>query len=384
MLSIIKKNISEKYCFILLLLIIGTSVLIDNQKLVTNIYRVLICLPILLCVRHHDASEFIKNRFVQFFIILTLWSTLTLFWPESEKPINMLTKIITTIIFLYLIYLNCTYQKKLFLNFEFFYISAAVILAVTLWITYGRLDSIKDQVFGVFGNINGVAWFLSSAALIAFYKVIYSQYKILNTLALLVIIYTLIPTRCLGSYLAICFGLFILATSLIKPLYQRWIFGMLASLLLIAIALHIIYPGFFFKIYNNFDGNRVYIYLNSYDKVTSSNWTMLFGNGLASSARNTLPTGLVINNWHSVYINMVYYCGIIGLALFLVCFTNRFYCIFTKKTKICSWDLAIAGMMITMLFDGNRIYNYPGSFFFAFMLPAFIANISHHNQESLP
>ncbi len=384
MLSIIKKNVSEKYCFIFLLLIICTSVLIDNQKLVTNIYRVLICLPILLCIRWDDIRDFSKNRFVKFFILLTAWSTLTLLWPDADKPLNMLTKILTSSVFLYLIYLNFSYQKKQLLNFETYYISTAVILATIIWVIYGRSESIQDPVYGVFENINEVAWFYSSAALIALYKLIYGQYKLLSALALITLIYALLPTRTLGAYLAIGSGLFILTVSIIKSYYQKWIFGILLSAVAIAIAMHIIYPESFLEIYNNFDKPRLNIYLHSYDVITNSNWAIvLFGNGLASDARNIIFGGLVMNNWHSVYINMIFYCGIIGLVLFFICFLNRFYYIFTKKSSICSWDLAVAGMMITMLFDGNKIYNYPGGFFLAFLIPAFIANLTNPNNEQL-
>lgn len=375
MLASIKKNLCEKYCFIFLLIITASLVLINDNKLVINIYRLFICLPVLLCVRRDDLREFIKNPFVKLFIILTLWSTATLLWSEPGKLLNMATKLLTTLVLLYLIHLIFLYQPKQIRQFDRYYIGAALVLAANLWLRYGTTYP-QDWIFGVFGNINNTGWFFASAIVIALYKLVYDQYKILSALAAALLILAIIPTNTLAAYIAVGIGTFILLISILKQSYQKWIYTTVLSSLCLIILLHFLYPDFFLPLYTRFDNGRVIIYLNAYKEITASISSLFFGSGLATDARNALPSGQVINNWHSIYINMAFYAGLVGLALLLACFTRRLFAVFTGKTTILPWDLAVTGMLVAMLFDGNRIYTYPGGYFIALLIPLFIANLT--------
>ena len=41
------------------------------------------------------------------------------------------------------------------------------------------------------------------------------------------------------------------------------------------------------------------------------------------------------------------------------------------------------GMMVTLMFDGNRIYEYPGAMLLAFILPLFLANLVDSYETSV-
>lgn len=63
------------------------------------------------------------------------------------------------------------------------------------------------------------------------------------------------------------------------------------------------------------------------------------------------------------------------MLLFLLCVFKRPYEIYIMKAKPNSRDFVVMGMMVALMFDGNRIYEYPGGMLLAFTLPLFLANL---------
>ncbi|WP_330927248.1 O-antigen ligase family protein [Candidatus Sororendozoicomonas aggregata] len=382
----LRKTVSEQFGFYLICTVIVTTALIDHEKSVTNIYRVGVCLPILLCLRGLDIKAFISMPFVQLFLTLTLWSTLTLFWSDAGSIKNMATKLLCATVFLYAVFLMRRYQCEKARYLEGLFVAAGCALSIAVLIKFDASSMIYSLFatsgYGAFGNINEMAWFVSGALLVALFHGVHpggetgKKAKTLAILAVPLLCYMLSQTKSLAAALSVVAGVLFFMVSALKAPYHKWLYGVLVLLLTVAVAGHYSYSDALFTFYQQLDRSRVEIYQSAYQAITSSWQTVVFGEGLASSARNTLSNGELMNNWHSIYINTVFYTGIVGLVLFLACVGYRLKQVMSRQKPLCSWDLVVVGSLTAFLFDGNRFHNYPGGIFISLMLPLFLANIT--------
>ncbi|MDP0562131.1 MAG: hypothetical protein QS721_07300 [Candidatus Endonucleobacter sp. (ex Gigantidas childressi)] len=369
-----KQNVSEKYCFAFLFIALISIVTIDNDKLVINIYRLLICLPILTLSRWSDVVCFAKQPFVKRYLLLTIFCLFSLLWSEPGHIKNMFFKILTMTVFLYLIYLVFIYQPSYFRKLDSIYIFLSMTL-LSLFILHNLgKDITTEDVYGVFGNKNEIAWFFSISCLIIGHKLIFEKFDIYLLAVFLISLSTVWVLASRASILAVLFGLFfslimVPNRSIVKRL------GLL-GLGCLLIALYISNNNMASSLIERGDSFRFEIYNNAFNKIAESAMTILLGHGIATDSESLGGYNITFGHWHSIYVSMLYYCGLTGLMLMLYCFFYRFWLLYRKKTIICVWDVVVFAMAIALLFDGNRIYSYPGGVFMSFVLPVFFANIS--------
>ena len=380
-----KEKVTEVFCWYFFLFLLFISVFIDNGKAVVNFYRVWICTPVLLCVRWQDAKCFLNNRFVQLFLLLTLWLTASLFWSDSHKLHNMAVKILATLALLYMLFSLVRYQSEKLLMAEWCYVVAAVVLVAAIYTKWGYVGSYYNgNPFGAFGYYNVVAWFLAAAGIVACSLMLDQKrfHRLLAGMFFLTLIVAVILFKSRGALLGLLVGCSLLVI--------RYLWNQLSikTLLFVAVActvgvcLFYLHWGeqfgvshFINELLRRSDAGRFQIYQNAYEAITQSQQTLWFGHGIAADPSNVFSSGFIASHWHSIYISSLFFGGIVGLAFFLLCVFKRPYEIIIKKAKANSWDYVVIGMMVTFLFDGNRIYEYPGGMLLAFTLPLFLANL---------
>ncbi|MET4694130.1 O-antigen ligase family protein [Endozoicomonas lisbonensis] len=382
---LIRSKVSEVFCWYFFLFLLFISVFIDNGKAVVNFYRVWVCIPVLLCVRWSDIKGIVNVRFVQYFLALTVWLSLSLLWSDSDKLHNMAAKILATTALLFMIGNLVAHQNIRLIQAEFYYIGSALVLIVMIYLKWGYLgNDYSGNPLGSFGYYNLVAWFLSAAAIVALSLICNKPRK--STLWLLVAAFIVLLTSVVmfksrGALLGLLTG----CTLLITRLYWT-VFVSLKGILYVLVVSTSIFLLFTLFIDTNSmtvyvsdllsraDAGRFLIYENAYKTITESISTLLFGHGIAADPGNIVWRGMKVAHWHSIYVSTLFFGGLVGLLLFLLCVFKRPYEIYIKKAKPNSWDFVVMGMMVTLMFDGNRIYEYPGGMLLAFTLPLFLAN----------
>lgn len=386
--SLIKLKVSEQWCWYFFLVILFVPTFTDYEKLVINLYRVWICIPVLICIRWKDFNPFMKNRFVQLFLLLTAWFTLSLTWSDSDTIHNMAAKMLATLALLFLIFNISRYQFERFKKLDYYYILAALLLLSAVYYKWGVIDtSLPGIIFGVFENRNPIAWFSASAAIISFFHVVHARNRlhlILFSISFLLLTSATLSLSSRGALLGLLTGTMIVVFSKAPSLKSFFVYLsiILIALLTTIVTIELYYSDYFSGLIERADSHRFEIYVNAITRITESPSTFFFGHGIAASPRNMIGES-VINNWHSIYINATFYGGIIALFLLLSCLLKRPYEIIIKKSKISSWDAVVLGMMVTLQFDGHRIYEYPGGLLFVLTIPMFIANIlASENSKS--
>ncbi|WP_252178061.1 O-antigen ligase family protein [Endozoicomonas sp. 4G] len=300
----------------------------------------------------------------------------------------MAAKMLATLALLFLIFNISRYQLERFRKLDYYYVLAALILLSAVYYKWGVIDTrLPDVIFGVFDNRNPIAWFSSSAAIISFFHVLHARNRIhllLFSISFLLLASATLSLSSRGALLGLLAGMIIVAFSKVDSLKSFFVYfsiSLIAFLTVITV-IELYYSDYFSSLIERADSHRFEIYANAITRITESPSTLFFGHGIAASPRNMVGE-TVINNWHSIYINATFYGGIIALVLLLVCLLKRPYEIIIKKSKISSWDAVVLGMMVTLQFDGHRIYEYPGGLLFVLTIPMFVANILASSNKKL-
>ena len=372
-----KKMVIEKWSFYFLVIAIMIPSLIDDSKGVVNLYRVFLCLPVLLLIRWADLKAFYKNTFVRLFSLLSLYLVISLIWSEGDSLHNMAAKILATYALLLLVFCSAKYNTAKLSQFDTIYIISAITLLLAVGIKWGGIGTYIEDAFSVYGNRNPVSWFTAGAAIAAFFRVVNNRQSRLLFMAAFGILATcllLLASR--GSILGAAIGMacILLSKCFSSEKFKSYLLYSILGIAFVVLFVQVIAPEYISSLISRGDSHRFTIYSMAIEKITSSPVSLLFGHGIASSARITLDNGVLINNFHSVYINMAFYGGLIALSLFLTCLLIRPYKIFTGASKFNQWDAIVFGIMVTLMFDGHRIFEYPGGMLFAFILPLFLAN----------
>lgn len=384
--NLIRDKVSEVFCWYFFLFLLVISVSLDNGKAAVNFYRVWICIPVLLCIRWSDFKQIISVRFVQYFLALTAWLSISLLWSDSHKLHNMAAKLLATTALLFMVANLVMYQKSRLVQAEVCYVVSAMVLVLMIYLKWGYLgNDFSGSPYGSFGYYNLVAWFLSSACTVALSLILNKPRKsilLLFIAAFIVLLVSVVLFKSRGALL----GLFTGSALLVTRFYWKALISLkgIVFVLVVAASLFLLLTLFIdtgsvsayvSNLLSRADAGRFLIYEEAFKRIAESTSTLVFGHGIAADPENIVWRGMKIVHWHSVYISTLFYGGLVGLMLFLLCVLKRPYEIYIRKSIPNTWDFVVMGMMVTLMFDGNRFYEYPGGMLLAFTLPLFLANL---------
>ena len=314
----IKKKVSEDYCWFFLLIALSAPLLITDEKLATNIYRVFICIPVLFCIRYKDLSLYIQSYFFKLFLALAAWSFTSLLWSEYGTIHNMVGKILATLVITLLIFNTANYHPKSFASLDIFFIAISLLLLSHLFL---KLDyftySFTEVNLGIISNKNEFSWISASATILSLSRALITKNltkKITFCIIFTVLLVITFALESRGALLGAFFGIIgiIAKYQIDKKNYRSFLFIGISIITIITLS-SLFSPGYFSDLIERADSHRFDIYLQAYDRITDSPFSLFFGYGIASSSRLTLDGIGLINNYHSIYINTAFYTGVIGL-----------------------------------------------------------------------
>ena len=351
-----------------------SAAIIDNQKLVTNIFRVVVCIPIFFMLKIDDVKIFVGNRFFQLLIVLFIYTAISLFWSQSDKTVNILGRLLTTVILVYLIFLVYQYRPDNFQKFGELYLLAGLISIIAILTHWDGIQSLDrwSISYGVFNHHAPLAWYMATCALIALHASIQSdQNRQLKALLFFGFFVMVLLSQSRGGLVVLLFGIFfILFFCGCKKKYFsiRFLSGCMLTVVATVLILHFVDSDYFKDLLERADAGRFYIYENAYNKITSNWFVFFFGHGAASLSDNMIGR-FQADHYHNLYLNTWYFTGLLGLLLTLILLLWNFFILPIKGRIWSVWDAIVAAMLIGFLFDGSRIYGYPSAMMFCFIIP---------------
>lgn len=341
--------------------------LVPNDKWAINISRIGIFLPVFLFLLIPNIKSFFRGRFIQLFFAYSIYTILVSFFMGNyEKLDNFASRFISTIAFLFLIYKS--HDNKSFMLEEIFVLFSLLgLLLIFSTVNFLSDHKYSDLRYGVFKTVLDVAWLSASATLVALHGLIYKG-GTLRLIAFTCLLFLLALCQERGAYVFFLIGFTVIALS--SGQWRKLAFAILI-LSITGIIIEITNPGFSHKLILRGDSYRFEIWGLGLKSSTESLLGTLFGHGLGSNLSFTIQNGYVLSHYHNLYLNIMFYSGIIGLVLFLLPVAYIAINISIPTVFRSAWLPVLLGSLGAGMFDGIHVLNNQGSMMFTLSLSLF-------------
>jgi O-antigen ligase len=371
----LRAAIRSRYAWIALLLFFAICFIPDNRTGATNLYRLLVVVPMLLCFRPADLARIWQQTPARWFLLLCAWLTLTLLWDGlTYKDFKLLLRELNVLALLYLVYLIGTHHPlripALLAGLVVIgLIGAALILRD--WPEGWKQHAMAAR--GVFNHHVTVGWALAMVTIVALYQTLNVAQRGLACayglagLALGILVFWV---QARGAYVVLASGILLLLA-----LFPGRRAGLLAiaggtlTLILVltfhrelaTVAGHVVERG---------TAGRLAIWHNGWEAITGSWRWLWFGHGLSADSMN--PTAnIVAMHYHNLLLNQAFYAGLIGVALYLGWLASLLRAAVAER-RLWLWAALVVAMQAGFITDGDQLWVNPSSMLLAFLLPAFL------------
>jgi len=367
-----RNRLREQYIWVLLPILFAICFINAHQAWATSQYRVFILLPTLFAFRISDWNHIWKNSVARWFLVLWLWMVITLLWDGlNHKDWQELRKGIQVLALFYLVYLVQRYQPS----------KAYLITKCFIWIGFlGALLIVKDwegikfigtswhhqeSSRGVFSHHVYVGWILASLTISAFYCAIkIEQNGTFNVLLGLFYLTLTFFTQSRGGYLVLISGLLILLVLFVNCKKILTPVTLLATAAVFLIFEPLISTALHNTIERGMSG-RIELWLSGISAVRESVWVLVFGHGLSVSA-NVTVNGFEAEHFHNFFLNLTYYCGLIGLVIYIG-LLSQLVINFTVSKSL--WGTVLIPMQAGFLVDGDSLFVSPSAIMLCIIVP---------------
>ena len=369
-----------KLPWLLIVLLFVSTFLLPDKKMVTNIYRVLVCIPVLFMVNLQDCKVFFKNKQFLLLSVLLLYTALTLLWSPPDKITNILGRLITTMLLVYLFFCLRRYDSSRLKKMPALYLVAGTISIVMILSNWEGLIAIDRWTlpYGVLDHHAPLSWFMAVCFIISIYSYFDSAtHKVIYLVMSLLFSVLVFLSQSRGGILMLLLGLLICLYH-----FNRYKVIKVSLALLIVFLVVSSFFGFDYvlELFARADAGRFVIYENAWHGISLRWFDFVFGHGAGSDTSNMIGS-FEADHYHNLYLNTWYLTGLIGLILTLLVMFWRVIFILGKGGNYCLWDVIVVSMLVSFMFDGSRIYAYPSAMMFCFLIPLTLAALNDSDVE---
>lgn len=375
----LRTAIRTRYAWIALLLFFAICFLPDNRTAATNLYRLLVVVPMLLCFRPADLRLIWQQAPARWFLLLCGWLSLTLLWDGwSHTDFKLLLRELNVLALFYLVYLIDTHHRPRIPTQLTGLVTLGVIGAgLILWHWQGIWPPHWEHHAlarrGVFNHHLEVGRVLALVAMVALYQTLNVQRRgraCAYGIAALLLWGLVFWVQARGAYVVLGAG-----TLLLMALFA----GRRAATLVIAggvLALLLVFccrqeltlvTGY---VVERGTSMRLPIWHNGWAAITGSWRWFLFGHGLSADSTNW-NGDVVVRHYHNLLLNQAFYAGLIGVGLYLGWIASLLRTAFSDR-RLWLWGAVVAAMQLGFMTDGDQLFVNPSSMLLAFLLPAFL------------
>ena len=371
----LRTAIRTRYAWVALLLFFAICFIPGNRTGATNLYRLLVVVPMLLCFRPADLRLIWQQAPARWFLLLCGWLSLTLLWDGwSHTDFKLLLRELNVLALFYLVYLVGTLHR------------ARVPILLTGLVVIGLIGAaliLRDwpqgwkqhalSARGVFNHHVTVGWALAMVAIVALYQTLNMTRRGLACaygFAALALGMLVLWVQARGAYMVLGTG-----TVLLLALFP----GRRAATLAIAGAGLALLLALIFRqeltlvagyVVERGTSGRLPIWRNGWEAVTDS-WRWLWlGHGLSVDSENW-NGDIVARHYHNLLLNQAFYAGLIGVGLYLGWIASLLRAA-VRERRLWLWVTLVFAMQAGFITDGDQLFVNPSAMLLAFLLPAFL------------
>ncbi|MEH6529474.1 MAG: hypothetical protein V7718_05985, partial [Porticoccus sp.] len=176
-LTTIRDNFREKYVWLLLPILFAICFIPSNRTGATNLYRLLIVLPMILCFRPSDLKLIWENTTVRWFLILCGWMTLTLAWDGlAYRDLKLFWRELNVLALFYLVFLVSQFHRERMPLIINSLLVTGFIGAMLIFYDWQGLQYIQtswqhtESARGVFNHHLQVGWIMAVLSIVALHS----------------------------------------------------------------------------------------------------------------------------------------------------------------------------------------------------------------------
>jgi O-antigen ligase len=387
----LRAAIRERYAWLALLLFFAICFLPANSTGATNLYRLFVVVPMLLCFRPADLAAIWRQAPARWFLVLCAWLSLTLLWDGwTYKDFKLLLRELNVLALFYLVFLiGDLHRRRVGLLLDTLVALGVIgaLLIVNDW------HELSDQPWsyhaysarGVFGHHVLVGWALASVALIALYR--YLTVPKTRTAALhgsatlgLALLVFLVQAR--SAYLVLAGG----GVLMLLHWRGRRAAALAAAGIALGLAMELVLHDRLAELVDHLlargTSGRLEIWQQGWRQISEGGWQLWLGHGLSAEAATEVASH-VAAHYHNLLLNQWFYAGLIGVALYLgwvVSLLRRAW----QAPELRLWGVLVAAMQLGFITDGDRLFVNPSAMLLAFLLPAFLLGFGVPAPHSSP
>lgn len=371
----LRTTIRTRYAWVALLLFFAICFLPDNRTAATNLYRLLVVVPMLLCFRPADLRLIWRQAPARWFLLLCGWLSLTLLWDGwSHTDFKLLLRELNVLALFYLVYLVGNLHRArvptLLTGLMVIGLSGAALILAD-WPQGWKQHALSAR--GVFNHHVTVGWALAMVAIVALYQTLNIARRGLAcacgfaALALGMLVFWV---QARGAYVVLGAG-----TLLLLALFP----GRRAAILAIATAsLTLLLALIFWQeltlvadhVVERGTSGRLPIWHNGWEAVTDSWRWLWFGRGLSVDSENS-NGDIVARHYHNLLLNQAFYAGLLGVGLYLGWLASLLRAA-VRERRLWLWGALVLAMQFGFITDGDQLFVNPSAMLLAFLLPAFL------------
>lgn len=375
----LRTAIRTRYAWVALLLFFAICFLPDNRTGATNLYRLLVVVPMLLCFRPADLPLIWQQTPARWFLLLCGWLSLTTLWDGwSYADFKLLLRELNVLALFYLVYLIDSHHRPrvpalLAGLVTLGLIGAGLILWhwQQVWPPHWEHHALARR--GVFNHHLEVGRALALVALVALYQTLNvprrgcaCAYGI-ATLGLWGLVFWV---QARGAYVVLGSGTLLLMALFPGRRAATLVMtgGILALLLVLCHRQELtLVTGY---VVERGTSLRLPIWHNGWAAITGSWHGFLFGHGLSADSTNS-NGDVVVMHYHNLLLNQAFYAGLVGVGLYLGWIASLLHAAVADR-RLWLWGAVVAAMQLGFMTDGDQLFVNPSSMLLAFLLPAFL------------
>ena len=375
----LRAAIRARYAWIALLLFFAICFVPDNRTGATNLYRLLVVVPMLLCFHPADLPLIWQSAPARWFLLLCGWLSLTTLWDGwSYIDFKLLLRELNVLALFYLVYLIDRRHRPRVPALLTGLVTLGLIGAgLILWHwpqawppSWGHEAMARR---GVFNHHLEVGRALALVAMVALYQTLNVPRRVcacaygIATLALSALVFWV---QARGAYVVLGSG-----TLLLMALFP----GRRAAMLVIAGGVLTVLLTLCFRqelmlvtgyIVERGTSMRLPIWHNGWAAITGSWRWLLFGHGLSADSTNW-NGDVEVRHYHNLLLNQAFYAGLMAVGLYLGWIASLLRAAVADR-RLWLWGALVAAMQLGFMTDGDQLFVNPSSMLLAFLLPAFL------------
>lgn len=375
----LRTAIRTRYAWVALLLFVAICFLADNRTGATNLYRLLVVVPMLLCFRPADLAPIWRHPPARWFLLLCAWLTLTLWWDGwTHKDFKLLLRELNVLALFFLVYLISVHHQPRMPSVLTGLVALGLIgggLIVWQWPQAWppSWDHHAMARRGVFNHHLEVGRALALVAMVALYQALNVPRRVcacaygIATLALWALVFWV---QARGAYVVLGAGTLLLIALFPGRRAAALVIAGSVLALLLALGLrqeltlvtsHVVERG---------TAGRLPIWHNGWTAITDSWPWFCCGHGLSADSRNWIGDFMAAH-YHNLLLNQAFYSGLVGVGLYLGWIASLLHAAVPDR-RLWLWGTLVVAMQFGFITDGDQLFVNPSSMLLAFLLPAFL------------